>query len=75
MKILFTIPEELYKEFIKSIPNGERSSVLSTLIKQHLNKSPQKRNPLNDLKKYRKGDYSHEDPIKITKDAWKNFTS
>lgn len=29
MKILFTIPEELYKEFTKSIPNGERSHVLS----------------------------------------------
>lgn len=74
MKILFSLPEETYKEFIKVAPLGERSQIIVQLIAKYLSgKSPQKTEKFdwNELKKYRKGDYSKEDPVTLSKNAWK----
>lgn len=73
MRILVCIPDDIGKTFLSSIPNGERSPLISRLIKQYLlDKFPKKKEKSfwDEVKKYRKGDYSHEDPVEIAKHAW-----
>lgn len=79
MRMLITMPDEVCEEFMQHVPNGERSRLISGLVKDYIiKKFPQKTSDeknfwdeIDELKKHRKGDYSHEDSVKTAKDAWK----
>lgn len=74
MRMLITMPDDTYKTFVKEVPAGQRSQYIVHLLDQKLvSKKPKKikKSFWSDLHKHVKGDYSHEDPVKIAKDAWK----
>ena len=76
MRILISLPDDVCENFTNFVPNGQRSKLITIWIKQYLikkNLSQKKKTFWNELKKYRKGDYSYEDPVKTAKDAWSHI--
>ncbi len=69
---MLTIPDEIWLEFKEIVPEGKRSETISTLIKTYvLKKRPKKEISFwQEIKKYREGDYSHEDSVELAKHAW-----
>lgn len=75
IRMLVSIPDTIWFEFKKLVPTGSRSQIISEMMKQYISKKkPEaaKKSFWNDIGKHIKGDYSHEDPKKMIKDAWKN---
>ncbi|MEK7673516.1 MAG: hypothetical protein AAB373_06555 [Patescibacteria group bacterium] len=79
MRMLISIPDDTYKVLARSVPNGQRSGFISTLIQQRLGtKSTKETNnsfysELAEIRKYLKRDYSKQDSVKFAKDAWKHI--
>lgn len=75
VRALFSIPDDTYLEFKKMTNSGERSQIITGFMKQYIatHKPQKKKSFWDDIDKYVKGDYSNEDPVKATKDAWKNI--
>lgn len=76
MRMLITIPNDTYSTFIQNVPNGQRSQYIVHLLDKKL--KPKKiakipKSAWSKLHKYVKGNYSHEDPVKLAKDAWKDI--
>ena len=76
MKALFTVPEEVYKEFKDLAPEGSRSQVISQFMAQYVEiHKPQsmkiKPSLWSELKKHRKKkQYPKLNIKKLIKDAW-----
>jgi len=73
MRMLITIPDETYNNFTQTVPAGQRSKYIVRLLNKKLATS--KKSPKtfwSDLHKNLKGDYSHEDPVEIAHNAWKD---
>ena len=72
VRALFSIPDETYLEFKKLVPPGTRSQIVTSFMKKYVGnkKSKKKESFWREVGQYVKGDYSHEDPVKMAKDAW-----
>ena len=73
IKALFTIPDPIYLEFKEKVPAGQRSQVVTKIMKEFVESEKKVRNVdsfWEEVGKHIKGDYSHEDPVKLAKTAW-----
>ncbi len=72
MRLLVSLPDSTYKILTQNIPAGKRSGYIGKLIEDNLLKEQDEEMASfwAKIDEIGKGEYAHEDPVKISKEAW-----
>lgn len=69
---MITIPDAIWIQFKKVVPEGKRSQTITQLIKAYVSEKSlsQEENFWTKLKNDKNRQISNEDPVKLAKEAW-----